>query len=87
MTDVTTEFREGLDATPSAACPYIATSDCASAWWLGRNARSLRFTAEMLCGRVTRGRGQRMNVLVGKHGKAAMLVDWSATPPAVSYLA
>lgn len=87
MTDLTTEFRQGMDAGTDAACPYMATSDCADAWWLGRFARDLRFTAEMMCGKVTRGRGDRLNLLVGRAGKTVLRVDWNTAHgnPAVSY--
>lgn len=86
-TDLTKEFREGLDAAPDAPCPYMATSDCADAWWIGRNAKELRFTPAMECGRITRGRGDRINLLVGKSGKSVLRVRWSADAdePAVTY--
>lgn len=87
MVDVTKEFREGMDAAADAPCPYYATSDCAAAWWLGRNARELRFNASMQCGRVTTGRGGRLNLLVGRAGKSVFHVDWNANPdcPPVTY--
>jgi hypothetical protein len=77
MSDLTKEFREGMDAETNAPCPYIATSDCADAWWLGRFSTDLRFTADMRCGRVTSGRGDRLNLLVGKSGKTVLRVDWN----------
>lgn len=87
MTDLTPEFRHGLDAKPGERCPYLATSSSADAWWLGRFARELRFNAEMQCGKVTRGRGDRLNLLVGRHGKTVIRVDWNTghDNPAVTY--
>jgi len=85
--DLTKEFREGMDAARPATCPYMDTSDCADAWWLGYHAQELRFNADMRCGRVTRGRGTRLNLLVGKSGKTVLRVDWNTShgEPAVSY--
>lgn len=78
-TDLTKEFREGMDAT-SDACPYIATSSCADAWWLGRRWHDracylMRGDHRLDDAKVMRGRGELLNVIKG-NGKAIARVAW-----------
>jgi hypothetical protein len=86
MTDLTAEFEAGriayLEGIAAEACPHYATSDCADAWHAGR-AFEVRRPTDFMLGKVTKGRGYRVNVaaspaMKGRYAKLVYVVAYPA---------
>lgn len=89
---LTFAFEQGrvaqLEGAPVDTCPHLATSDCADAWHAGRAFERIRPTDFML-GKVTHGRGYRVNVhasprMKGRYTKLVYLVDYTRTGGAIA---
>lgn len=82
--ELTKEFREGIDAPQDGDCPYIATSNCADAWWLGRRWHDSRFLLmrgdhRLDNAKVTKGRGYLLNIISASgNGKLVAKVNWES---------
>lgn len=96
--DLTSEFVQGFKARHNAgpayerepaACPYIATSNCADVWHAGFahacNAMGGNAFARAAISRVWHGRGYKVNVQT-TDGRLVYMVDYDRDGPALAYM-